>query len=245
MMGRFKHDEYIFYGELSIDGNLVTSLSHDGGTFEMSELALLPPAKPSKIVCIGLNYIDHAVELGMDVPVEPVIFMKPPSSVIGSGDKIVYPAMSQRVDYEAELAVVIGKRCRNIDYEDAGDVIAGYTCFNDVTARDLQQKDGQWTRAKSFDTFAPLGPFIVPEGDFDPSDVSIKCRVNGEVRQDSSTSNLIFDIPHLIEFISDIMTLEVGDVISTGTPPGVGELLRGDVVEVEVEGIGTLANEVI
>ncbi|NPE27679.1 fumarylacetoacetate hydrolase family protein [Methanococcoides sp. SA1] len=245
MMGRFKHDGYIFYGELSSDGSFVTSLSNDGKIFDISELALLPPAKPSKIICIGLNYIDHAIELGMDVPTEPVIFMKPPSSVIGPGDKIVYPSMSQHVEYEAELAVVIGKKCRNVDHRDACDVIAGYTCFNDVTARDLQQKDGQWTRAKSFDTFASLGPFIVSGDDFDPSDASIKCRVNGEVRQDSSTSNLIVDIPHLIEFISGIMTLEAGDIISTGTPPGVGKLLRGDVVEVEIEGIGALVNEVI
>lgn len=245
MMGRFKHGEDIFYGELSEDHKLVTSLAHDGRTVDISELVLLPPVTPSKIVCVGLNYVDHAIELGMDIPSEPVIFMKPPSAIIGYGDKIVYPAVSQQVDYEAELAVVIGKKCKNIASSNAGDVIAGYTCFNDVTARDLQQKDEQWTRAKSFDTFAPLGPFIVSGEDLDPSDISIISRVNGEVRQDSRTSNLIFDIPHLIEFISSIMTLDVGDIIATGTPPGVGELLRGDVVEVEIEGIGTLVNEVV
>ncbi|MEL4305702.1 fumarylacetoacetate hydrolase family protein [Methanococcoides sp. LMO-2] len=243
MMGRFKHGDDIFYG--SVSGELVTSMDHEGRTFELSELTVLPPATPSKIICIGLNYVDHAIELDMEIPTEPVIFMKPSSAVIGPGDRIVYPSMSQRMDYEAELAVVIGKKCRNISSENAMDVIAGYTCFNDVTARDLQQKDGQWTRAKSFDTFAPMGPFIVPKEEFDPSDVNVSSLVNGEVRQSSSTSNLIFDIPHLIEFISGIMTLEIGDVIATGTPPGVGELERGDVVEVKIEGIGTLKNEVV
>ncbi len=243
MIGRFKHDDDVFYGNVS--GDLVTSMDHESRTFELSELTVLPPATPSKIICIGLNYVDHAIELDMEIPAEPVIFMKPSSSVIGPGGKIVYPAMSQRVDYEAELAVVIGKRCRNISSENAMDVIAGYTCFNDVTARDLQQKDGQWTRSKSFDTFAPLGPFIVPKEELGPSDVTVSSLVNGEVRQSSSTSNLIFDIPHLIEFISGIMTLEIGDVIATGTPPGVGELERGDVVEVKIEGIGTLMNEVV
>ncbi|MGM0770286.1 MAG: fumarylacetoacetate hydrolase family protein, partial [Halobacteriota archaeon] len=231
MMGRFKHGDDIFYGEVS--GGLVTSMEHEGRTFELSGLTVLPPATPSKIICIGLNYVDHAIELDMEIPTEPVIFMKPSSAVIGPCDRIVYPSISQRVDYEAELAVVIGKKCRNISSENAMDVIAGYTCFNDVTARDLQQKDGQWTRAKSFDTFAPLGPFIVPKEEFDPSDVNVTSLLNGEVRQTSSTSNLIFDIPHLIEFISGIMTLDIGDVIATGTPPGVGELERGDVVEVK------------
>lgn len=243
MMGRFKHGDDIFYGEVS--GGLVTSMEHEGRTFELSGLTVLPPATPSKIICIGLNYVDHAIELDMEIPTEPVIFMKPSSAVIGPCDRIVYPSISQRVDYEAELAVVIGKKCRNISSENAMDVIAGYTCFNDVTARDLQQKDGQWTRAKSFDTFAPLGPFIVPKEEFDPSDVNVTSLLNGEVRQTSSTSNLIFDIPHLIEFISGIMTLDIGDVIATGTPPGVGELERGDVVEVKIEGIGTLRNEVV
>ncbi|WP_135611159.1 fumarylacetoacetate hydrolase family protein [Methanococcoides sp. AM1] len=243
MIGRFKHVDDVFYGNVS--GDLVTSMDHESRTFELSELVVLPPATPSKIICIGLNYVDHAIELDMEIPTEPVIFMKPSSSMIGPGGKIVYPAMSHRVDYEAELAVVIGKRCRNISSEDAMDVIAGYTCFNDVTARDLQQKDGQWTRSKSFDTFAPFGPFIVPKEEFDPSDVNVSSFVNGEVRQSSSTSNLIFDIPHLIEFISGIMTLEIGDLIATGTPPGVGELQRGDIVEVKIEGIGTLTNEVV
>jgi len=244
MIGRFRCGNDTFYGQVS--GSCVQEKGNgDGKTFELSELEILPPTTPSKVICIGLNYYDHAAELGMDVAQEPIIFIKPPSAVIGHDDKIIYPKTSQQVDYEAELAVVIGKKCRNINAEHVNDVIAGYTCFNDVTARDLQQRDGQWTRAKSFDTFAPIGPFIASTSELDPGNVSIKCRVNGEVRQDSNTSNLIFDVPYLIEFISGIMTLEVGDVIATGTPPGVGELHPGDVVEVEIGGIGILRNEVV
>ncbi|WP_292462372.1 fumarylacetoacetate hydrolase family protein [Methanolobus sp.] len=243
MFGRFKYMDDQFYGE--INNGIVTSRDGDGKTYEMEELEVLPPSNPSKIVCVGLNYHDHAAEVGMNVPDEPVLFMKPPSAIIGQGGKIIYPRSSQRVDYEAELAVIIGKRCKNIDYDRACDVIAGFTCFNDVTARDLQSRDGQWTRAKSFDTFAPVGPFIIPVSDFDPDNAYIKARVNGETKQDSNTSNLIFDVPYLIEFISGIMTLEVGDIIATGTPPGVGELNPGDTVEVEIEGIGTLRNEVV
>ncbi|WMW22393.1 fumarylacetoacetate hydrolase family protein [Methanolobus mangrovi] len=243
MFGRFRCNDDVFYGEVS--GNTV--ISQEGAVIEykLSELEVLPPSHPSKIVCVGLNYHDHATELGLSVPEEPILFIKPPSAVIGQYGKILYPKVSKRVDFEAELAIIIGKRCKNITYDRAYDVIAGFTCINDVTARDLQQKDGQWTRAKSFDTFAPVGPFIVPVEDFNPEDASIVSRVNGEVKQDSNICNLIFDVPYLIEFISGIMTLEVGDVIATGTPPGVGELHPGDVVEVEIEGIGTLTNEVV
>ncbi|AKB27220.1 Fumarylacetoacetate hydrolase family protein [Methanosarcina siciliae T4/M] len=244
MIGRFRSGDNVFYGEIE-DGRVYSNEGVSAGTFELSELRVLPPSFPSKIVCVGLNYKDHADELSMEVPDTPVLFLKPPSAVIGHGDKIIYPPSSSRVDYEAELAVVIGKRCKNISAEKAEDVIAGYTCFNDVTARDLQQKDGQWTRAKSFDTFAAFGPYIVSTDEIDVSDLKISCRVNGETRQESRTSNLIFDIPFLIEFITEIMTLEVGDVIATGTPPGVGELQRGDTVEVEIQGIGTLRNEVV
>lgn len=244
MIGRFKHCDDTFYGE--VNGTCVTAKGeHEGRTFELSELEVLPPTKPSKIICVGLNYHDHAKELNMESPNEPLIFMKPPSAVIGHGDKIIYPKASQQVDYEAELAVVIGKKCRNITADRANDVIAGYTCFNDVTARDFQRQDGQWTRAKSFDTFAPFGPYIASPDEFDPENAPIKSRVNGELRQDSNTSNLIFDIPTLIEFISSIMTLELGDIIATGTPAGIGELQHGDVVEVEIEGIGILRNEVV
>lgn len=243
MFGRFKYLDDIFYGE--VNNGIVTSHDGDGKTYEMEELETLPPSSPTKIVCIGLNYHDHAAEFGLQVPDEPILFMKPPSSILGHGGRILYPKSSQRVDYEAELAVIIGKKCKNIKYDRAYDVIAGFTCFNDVTARDLQRKDGQWTRAKSFDTFAPVGPFIIPADEFDPDNASIRARVNGQTRQDSNTSNLIFDVPYLIEFISGIMTLEVGDIIATGTPPGVGELHPGDTVEIEIEGIGTLRNEVV
>ncbi|WP_209617258.1 fumarylacetoacetate hydrolase family protein [Methanolobus bombayensis] len=242
MFGRFRCNNNIFYGE--VEDNKVTSMEGSFMECELSDVEILPPSTPSKVVCVGLNYHDHAKELGLSVPEEPILFIKPPSSVIGQHGKILYPRISKRVDYEAELAIVIGKRCKSIKYERAYDVIAGFTCFNDVTARDLQQQDGQWTRAKSFDTFAPVGPFVVPVEDFNPEDASIVSRVNGEVMQDSNISNLIFDIPYLIEFISGVMTLEVGDIIATGTPPGVGELHPGDVVEVEIEGIGTLVNEV-
>ncbi|WP_406659663.1 fumarylacetoacetate hydrolase family protein [Methanolobus sp. ZRKC3] len=244
MFGRFRYAGDIFYGE--VNGDTVTSHEGDGRAYSLKELDVLPPSNPTKIVCVGLNYHDHAAELNMEVPDEPILFIKPPSAVIGHEDKIIYPkGFSSKVDYEAELALIIGKKCKNISYDRAFDVIAGFTCFNDVTARDLQQKDGQWTRAKGFDTFAPVGPFIVPAVDFEPDNASIRTKLNGEIMQDSSTSNLIFDVSYLIEFISGIMTLEVGDIIATGTPPGVGEIHPGDVVEIEIEGIGNLRNEVV
>jgi 2-keto-4-pentenoate hydratase/2-oxohepta-3-ene-1,7-dioic acid hydratase in catechol pathway len=207
----------------------------------MEDVELLAPCYPSKIVCVGLNYVEHAKELKMKLPEEPILFLKPPSAVIGPGTEIIVPKSSERVDYEGELGVVIGKRCKAIAADEAKKHILGYTCFNDVTARDLQQKDGQWTRAKSFDTFAPFGPWIAS---IDPSDADIKTRVNGQIRQSSNTADLIFGVPSLIEFISNVMTLEPGDVIATGTPPGVGRLEKGDVVEVEIEGIGVLKNRV-
>ncbi len=224
---------------------MVTSPEGSYMEYDLSELEILPPSQPSKIICVGLNYHDHATELGLVVSQAPILFLKPPSSVIGHNGKILYPKVSNRVDFEAELAVIIGKKCKSIAYDRAYDVIAGFTCFNDITARDLQQKDGQWTRAKCFDTFAPVGPYIAPVGDFNPENASIISRVNGDIRQNSNISRLIFDIPYLIEFISGIMTLEIGDIIATGTPPGVGELHKGDMVEVEIEGIGTLKNEVV
>ena len=207
----------------------------------MEDVELLAPCCPSKIVCVGLNYVEHAKELKMKLPEEPILFLKPPSAVIGPGTEIIVPKSSERVDYEGELGVVIGKRCKAIAADEAKKHILGYTCFNDVTARDLQQKDGQWTRAKSFDTFAPFGPWIAS---IDPSDADINTRVNGQIRQSSNTADLIFGVPSLIEFISNVMTLEPGDVIATGTPPGVGRLEKGDVVEVEIEGIGVLKNRV-
>jgi 2-keto-4-pentenoate hydratase/2-oxohepta-3-ene-1,7-dioic acid hydratase in catechol pathway len=244
MIGRFRSGDEIFYGEIE-NGRVYPKGGVSTGVFDLSELRVLPPVSPSKIICVGLNYLDHAKELHMEVPETPVLFLKPPSAVIGHGDKIIYPSSSSRVEHEAELAVVIGKRCKNISASKAVDIIAGYTCFNDVTARDLQQKDGQWTRAKSFDTFAAFGPYLAFSNELDITNAKISCRVNGEIRQASSTSNLIFDIRYLIEFITEIMTLEVGDVIATRTPPGVGELQREDIVEVEIQGIGTLRNEVV
>jgi 2-keto-4-pentenoate hydratase/2-oxohepta-3-ene-1,7-dioic acid hydratase in catechol pathway len=213
-----------------------------GEVLALQDVQLLTPCQPSKIVCVGLNYVKHAQELKMPLPEEPILFLKPPSSILDPEGHIVYPACSSQVDYEGELAVVIGKRCKNVPAGEAESHILGYTCFNDVTARDLQRKDGQWTRAKSFDTFAPFGPWIAR---IDPSDVDIETRVNGRVVQKSNTSDLIFDVPRLLEFISGVMTLEPGDVIATGTPPGVGPLQKGDCVEVEIEGIGILKNFVV
>jgi 2-keto-4-pentenoate hydratase/2-oxohepta-3-ene-1,7-dioic acid hydratase in catechol pathway len=197
---------------------------------------------PTKIVAVGRNYADHAKELGNEAPSEPIIFLKPPSTLLAPGGTIVRPPQSQRVDFEGELAIVIGKRARNVARTDWRSVVRGFTCANDVTARDLQKKDVQFTRGKSFDTFCPLGPHI--ETDLDPSDLAITTRVNGEVKQSGRTSMMIFDCGTIIEFISGIMTLEEGDVILTGTPAGVGPLSAGDTVEVEIEGIGTLRNVV-
>lgn len=204
---------------------------------------LLAPCEPTKIIALGLNYRDHAAEMRWELPEEPLIFLKPPSAVIGPGEPILYPPQSRRVDYEAELAVVIGRRAQAVSAAEALDYVWGYTCFNDVTARDLQKKDGQFTRSKSFDTFAPLGPWIETEI-ADPHQITVEAYVNGERRQHSHTGNLVFDIPTLISFISHIMTLLPGDVIATGTPAGVGPLQIGDQVEIRLGGIGSLINPV-
>lgn len=205
---------------------------------------LLAPVLPSKVVCVGKNYQDHAEEMGGDVPDEPLIFLKPATAVVGPESRVVYPPQSSEVHHEGELAVIIGKLAKNVRAEDAGPYIFGYTAANDVTARDLQRKDGKWTRAKGFDTFCPLGPGI--ETELDPLEkLSIVCRVNGEVRQAGFTSEMIFGVSELIEFISSIMTLLPGDVILTGTPSGVGPVEPGDFMEVEIDGIGTLGNEVV
>jgi len=207
----------------------------------VSEAKLLAPLVPSKIVCIGRNYKDHAAELGNAMPDEPLLFLKPPSSVIGPEADIALPHASERVEYEGELGVVIGRRARLLD-DSANplDYVLGYTCVNDVTARDLQRRDVQFTRAKSFDTFCPIGPCIVTG--LDPFDLQVETRVNNLVRQKARTSMMAFPVAYLIRYISHVMTLEPGDVISTGTPAGVGPLASGDVVEVEVEGVGTLRN---
>jgi 2-keto-4-pentenoate hydratase/2-oxohepta-3-ene-1,7-dioic acid hydratase in catechol pathway len=213
-----------------------------GEEIPLNDVRLLAPVIPSKVIAVGKNYVEHAVEMGGEVPDEPIIFLKPSTSVIGPGDRIPYPSMSRRVDHEAELAMVIGRLARRVSAEGAASAILGFTCGNDVTARDLQQKDGQWTRAKSFDGFCPLGPWI--ETEVDPADLEVLCRVNGDVRQSARTSQLTFPPPVLVEFITRVMTLLPGDVILTGTPAGVGPLRPGDKVEVEVEGIGVLDNEV-
>jgi len=212
-------------------------------SYSLEDITFAPPVEPSKIVCIGLNYIDHAKELAMELPSEPKIFLKPPSSLIATGDEIIYPEMSNEVDYEAELAIVISKKCKNVSSSDAHSYIGGYTIINDVTARDLQRKDEQWTRAKSFDTFAPLGPFI--ETELDPSNQNISLKVNGETRQDSNTKNMVFSVFELVEFISHIMTLYPGDVIATGTPSGVGHINKGDIIEIAIEDIGVLENKLV
>ncbi len=210
---------------------------------KLEEVRLLAPCLPSKIVALGLNYRDHAEEVKLPIPDKPLLFLKPSTSVIGPDEGIVYPKMSRRVDYEAELAVVIGKKAKGVSEEEAGRYILGYTCFNDVTARDLQPKDGQWTLSKSFDTFAPLGPWIVT--DIDPTHLAISSYLNGERRQHSNTRNLIFNPYRLVSFISQVMTLLPGDVIATGTPSGIGPMAVGDRVAVVIEGIGTLTNTVV
>ena len=203
---------------------------------------LLPPVQPGKIVCIGRNYADHAKELGNEAPSEPILFLKPPSAVLAPGGTIVRPAASQRVDFEGELAIVVGREAARVPRAAWRDYVRGFTCANDVTARDLQKKDVQFTRGKGFDTFCPVGPCI--ETDLDPADLRLVTRVNGEVRQDGRTSQMIFPCDVLFEFVTAVMTLVPGDLILTGTPSGVGPLQAGDEVEVEVEGIGVLRNAV-
>jgi 2-keto-4-pentenoate hydratase/2-oxohepta-3-ene-1,7-dioic acid hydratase in catechol pathway len=210
----------------------------------VEDAAFLAPVAPSKIVCVGRNYREHASELGHAVPREPLIFLKPPSALLAPGAKIVRPRTSSRVDYEGELGVVIGKRCRHVQPgEDVRPYILGYICVNDVTARDLQDRDGQWTRAKGFDTFCPAGPMVTDE--LDPwAGIEVRTRVNGETRQQGNTRDFIFPLDAVIRHIAEVMTLLPGDLIATGTPKGVGELRAGDVVEVAIDGIGSLLNEV-
>ncbi len=249
---RFEQMGRTAYGIL--DGEKISvlwGLPYEGGlanttgeVMSLPEVTLLAPCEPSKIIALGLNYRDHAAEFGNPVPDEPLIFMKPSTAVIGPDEVIVYPAMSRRVDYEAELAVVLGKTARHVPEEKAFDYVLGYTCFNDVTARDLQKKDGQFTRAKGFDTFAAMGPWI--ETDIgDPDRLEVEAVLNGARKQHSNTSNMVFGVATLISFISRIMTLLPGDVIATGTPSGIGPMQVGDVVEIKVEKIGTLRNQVV
>ncbi|MDI3543073.1 MAG: hypothetical protein PWP57_676 [Candidatus Atribacteria bacterium] len=213
-----------------------------GRVFPREKVKLLSPTLPSKIVAVGLNYRHHAQELEEKIPENPIIFIKPSTATLNPEDFILLPPSSSQVDYEGELAVVIKKKARKVKVSQVGDYILGYTCFNDVTARDLQKKDGQWTRAKSFDTFAPFGPWI--ETEIDPGNLNIRTYVNGNKKQDSNTRELLFPVPVIISFISEVMTLLPGDVIATGTPEGIGPLHSGDTVEVEIENIGILRNPV-
>jgi 2-keto-4-pentenoate hydratase/2-oxohepta-3-ene-1,7-dioic acid hydratase in catechol pathway len=225
-----------------VEGDLFGEFRRLEAEQELKNVRLLPPVQPGKILCVGRNYVAHAREHNVEVPEVPLLFLKPPSAVIGPEDTILLPPQSQQVEHESELVVVIGKRGRWIAPEEVADHILGYTIGNDVSARDLQRRDGQWTRAKGFDTFSPLGPWI--ETDFDPADAMISCHVNGELRQMASTRDMVFNVRTLIAYASSIMTLEPGDVFFTGTPAGVGPLLPGDVVEITIEGLGTLRNKV-
>ena len=251
---KFKYDDEIKTGYISEDkvielqGDILDYFNADNHKIEedivkshsVDDIEITKPVNPSKVICVGLNYKDHADELEMALPDHPIIFIKPPSAVIGPDENIVNPPESKQVDYEAELGVVIGKDCRRVSADEAADYIFGYTIVNDVTARDLQEYDDQWTRSKSYDTFSPIGPVI--ENEFIPEDKKIQSFVNGEIRQDSNISNMIFSPYELVSFMSDVMTLKAGDVIATGTPPGVGPIAVGGTVEIKIEGIGTLAN---
>ncbi|MFF5626374.1 fumarylacetoacetate hydrolase family protein [Microbacterium sp. LWH10-1.2] len=249
-IARFSHDDAIMYGIVDesdlvvLAGDpLFTGYETTGARVPLADAVLLAPVIPrSKVVCVGKNYHDHAAEMGGVAPEEPLLFLKPNTAVIGPGDAIIRPALSQQTEYEGELAVVIGRVAKNVKAADALNHVLGYTIGNDVTARDLQRKDGQWSRAKGFDTFCPLGPVI--ETDFDPASATIETRVNGEVRQHAPLTDMIHSVPAIIEYASAVFTLLPGDVILTGTPAGVGAFGAGDTVEVEITGLGILRNSV-
>jgi 2-keto-4-pentenoate hydratase/2-oxohepta-3-ene-1,7-dioic acid hydratase in catechol pathway len=227
-----------------LDGDMYSSMASRGARVgPVQHATLLPPVMPSKIICVGRNYVAHAQELGNDVPAEPLLFFKPPSSLIGAGAPIEILPQMGRVEHEAELVVVIGRRAWAIPVNEALNYVLGYCCANDVTDRDFQKKDDQWARAKGFNTFCPLGPWI--NTSLDPTDVMVRGRVNGELRQEASTRDMVFNVPFLVAHASHIMTLEPGDIILTGTPAGVGPIKPGDQVEIEVEGIGVLSNPVV
>jgi len=247
---RFEVSQETRYGVLDdvelaeIDGDIFGKWEKTDRRHKVRDVRLLSPITPSKVVALGLNYCDHAKEMGEEPPEEPIIFLKPSTAVIGMNEAIIYPpdGISSRVDYEAELGIVIGKRAKAVKAEKALDYILGYTCVNDVTARDLQKKDGQWSRAKGFDTFCPIGPCI--ETELDTSDLKVEGSLNGTVVQSSSTKELVFNVPRIVEHVSRVMTLLPGDVIATGTPPGIGPMKPGDSFTVYVQGIGQLTNPV-
>jgi 2-keto-4-pentenoate hydratase/2-oxohepta-3-ene-1,7-dioic acid hydratase in catechol pathway len=228
------------HGAWTDDGLVFADETYDP---EAADVDVLAPVEPTKLVCVGLNYVDHAAEQDKDVPDRPMFFLKPPNTVAAHGDTITLPAGKDRIDWEAELGVVIGEQCRHVDAADAMDVVAGFTCVNDLSNRDDQRREQNWVRGKAFDGAAPLGP-VVADPDHVPADAAVTLRVNGETEQASDRSNLAFDVPALIEDVTTYLTLEPGDVISTGTPAGVGPLTDGDTVEVEIEGIGTLRHDV-
>jgi 2-keto-4-pentenoate hydratase/2-oxohepta-3-ene-1,7-dioic acid hydratase in catechol pathway len=253
---RFLEGGHIKYGEVGGDHEDIiiellrtpfSAIERQGRSYAVQEVEVLPPVNPQKIIAVGLNYRDHAEEFNLPIPEEPLIFMKSPSSLLANGGEIVCPSISKWVDYEGELALILRTQCRNVKVSEAASHILGYTCANDVTARDLQAKDGQWTRAKSFDTFCPLGPFI--ETDVNVADLTITLHVNGEARQSAPATNMIFSPEEILSFVSRVMTLYPGDVILTGTPSGVGELHPGDRVDVEIIGeaigLGLLYNTVV
>lgn len=247
---RFRHNNTVSYGVLTdsdiqpLDGRPWEGAKETGDAVPLTEAGLLAPVEPSKIVCIGLNYHAHvkASYSADEAPERPLIFLKPPSSIIGPDDEIVHPEVSERVDYEAELGVIISKRACKVAEDKALEHVYGFTCVNDVTARDLQKVDGQWSRAKGFDTFCPVGPWIVDSLNW--QDVLVEGIHNGEIKQSGRTSQMIFNIPFLISYISHVMTLEPGDLISTGTPSGIAPMKPGDTIEVRVEGIGSLNNTI-
>ncbi len=246
---RVSVDDELYFGVIENDavalltGHPFGDFAPEGRVLRLSDVRLVAPVLPSKIIAVGKNYAAHAREMGGEVPSAPLIFLKPSTSVVGPGEPISLPWQSEHVEHEAELAVVIGRLCRDVPEERVPEVIFGYTCANDVTARDLQASDGQWTRAKGFDTFCPLGPWI--ETDLELDDLAVECTVNGQVRQSGSTAEMVRDVAELVSWISSVMTLLPGDVILTGTPAGVSPIVAGDEVSVSIDGIGTLTNPVV
>jgi len=246
---RFATDGLNRYGILEgktvyeITPNFFGGFKKTGEKFALSKVKLLAPCRPGKVISLGLNYREHVKEMKMAAPLNPVIFLKAPSAVIGTGEAIICPKISNHVDFEAELAIVIRKKAKNVSAKDALEYVLGYTCFNDVTARDLQRFDGQWARAKSFDTFAPMGPWIV--SGIDGDSLKIETFLNGKKKQSSNTGDMVFSVAEIVSFVSEAMTLNPGDVISTGTPPGVGPMKKGDKIKIKIGGIGELVNTVV